>query len=269
MGIASVTPVAPSPPKGGVVSFSSSNRCYARTVNTAAQCVNAIPDHSLRESFVSGSPRFQFLRHLIIMLLFAGTALAHAAGTDDAAPAPDEIVRVVADDILELIQSYQNEDARESASYYEAVDATMSEFIDYRAIARAVMARHWSDASSEQRERFVQVFRDGLVRTYARALLEFEQEKVAVLPLLPEHRRGKRALVRMEIIGGNGRVYPLQYSMGQGDDGVWRVRNVIVDGVNLGLTYRNQFASAMQSGDARGDIDAVIDAWTLDNPGGD
>jgi phospholipid transport system substrate-binding protein len=57
--------------------------------------------------------------------------------------------------------------------------------------------------------------------------------------------------------------------MGQGEDGVWRVRNVIVDGVNLGLTYRNQFASAMQSGDARGDIDAVIDEWTLDGPSGD
>lgn len=218
---------------------------------------------------MSGSPLFQFLRCLIFVLVAAAPAFAHAVVAEEVVPAPDEIVRVVADDILELIQSYQEEDARESASYYESVDATMSEFIDYRAIARAVMARYWAEASSEQRERFVVAFREGLVRTYARALLEFEQEKVAVLPLLPEHLRGKRALVRMEITGGNGRVYPLQYSMGQGEDGVWRVRNVIVDGVNLGLTYRNQFASAMQSGDARGDIDAVIDEWTLDGPSGD
>ena len=218
---------------------------------------------------MSGSPPFQFLRCLIFVLVVVGSAFAHAVVAEEAERAPDEIVRVVADDILKLIQSYQEEDARESASYYESVDATMSEFIDYRAIARAVMARYWAEASSEQRERFVAAFRDGLVRTYARALLEFEQEKVAVLPLLPEHQRGKRALVRMEITGGNGRVYPLQYSMGQGEDGVWRVRNVIVDGVNLGLTYRNQFASAMQSGDARGDIDAVIDEWTLDGPSGD
>lgn len=217
---------------------------------------------------MSGSPRFQFVRSLVVTLLMACATLAHAVVAEEAAPAPDEIVRVVADDILELIQGYQTEDARESASYYDSVDATMSEFIDYRAIARAVMARYWADASNEQRERFVTVFREGLVRTYARALLEFEQEEVAVLPLLPEHLRGNRALVRMEITGGNGRIYPLQYSMGLGDDGVWRVRNVIVDGVNLGLTYRNQFASAMQSGDARGDIDAVIDEWTLDGSSG-
>ena len=40
----------------------------------------------------------------------------------------------------------------------------------------------------------------------------------------------------------------------------WRVRNVIVDGVNFGRTYRNQFASAMESR-GLGALDTVIDAW--------
>jgi len=205
------------------------------------------------------------VRALLVLVLFcwAGTVRA-----EEAPGAPDEVVRSVAGDILGLIERYQEGFENDPDGYYRAVDETMAGFVDYRSIARAVMARYWNDASPEQQERFVEVFRRGLVRTYARALLEFEQQRVDVLPLREEHLRGDRALVRMEITGGNGRVYPLQYSMGRGDDGAWRVRNVIVDGVNLGLTYRNQFASAMQTGDARGDIDAVIRSWTLDGPAG-
>lgn len=202
------------------------------------------------------------------LLLLALLCLAATARAEDAPPeGPDDVVRSVAGDILELIGRYDEGFEADPDGYYGAVDDTMSGFVDYRSIARAVMARYWSQATAAQQERFVEVFRRGLVRTYARALLEFEQESVEVLPLLEEHLRGDRALVRMEITGGNGRVYPLQYSMGRGEDGVWRVRNVIVDGVNLGLTYRNQFASAMQTGDASGDIDAVIRSWTLEEPG--
>lgn len=199
-------------------------------------------------------------RALVLLLLLC---LAGATRAEAVAEAPDDVVRSVAGDILGLIERYQDRFDADPDGYYSAVDDRMAGFVDYHSIARAVMARYWNDASAEQQERFVDVFRRGLVRTYARALLEFEQQRVDVLPLLAEHLRGDRALVRMEITGANGRVYPLQYSMGRGEDGAWRVRNVIVDGVNLGLTYRNQFASAMQTGDARGDIDAVIRSWTI------
>lgn len=212
-------------------------------------------------------PALAPVRAVVVPLLFLALLCgAGAVRAEEAPGAPDEVVRSVAGDILGLIERYQDGFENDPDGYYQAVDETMAGFVDYRSIARAVMARYWNEASPEQQQRFVEVFRRGLVRTYARALLEFEQQRVDVLPLREEHLRGDRALVRMEITGGNGRVYPLQYSMGRGDDGTWRVRNVIVDGVNLGLTYRNQFASAMQTGDARGDIDAVIRSWTLEDP---
>jgi phospholipid transport system substrate-binding protein len=191
------------------------------------------------------------------------------ASAEEAADGPDDVVRAVSQDIMGIIQTHRDTFDDDPKAYFDAVNARMDDFVDWDAIARAVMAGYWSEADAEQRERFIDSFRKGLVRSYARALLEFEQQKVEVLPVLAEHRRDDRALVRMEITGGNGRIYPLRYSMAKGEDGVWRVRNVIVDGVNLGLTYRNQFASAMQSGDAAGDIDAVIGDWFVPaTPGG-
>lgn len=202
------------------------------------------------------------LRLLLVLLLSLSSALAPAQeASQDGDEGPAEVVRRVSEDIMGIIETHRDTFDDAPGDYFEAVDERMASFVDYDAIARAVMARYWSDADEAQRARFVESFRQGLVRSYARALLEFEQQKVEVLPIKPEHRRENRALVRMEITGGNGRIYPLQYSMALDEEGDWRVRNVIVDGVNLGLTYRNQFASAMQSGDAAGDIDAVIGDW--------
>ena len=42
--------------------------------------------------------------------------------------------------------------------------------------------------------------------------------------------------------------------------GAWKVRNIIVDGINLGLTYRNQFDGAMSR--HGNDIEKVIGNWS-------
>lgn len=208
--------------------------------------------------------RLTGLRVLLVLLLFVPAALLRPVLAEDAERDPAETVRMVSEKVVEIIDRHRESFDEEPDAFYEAVDESMAEFVDYRSIARAVMASYWSEADEGQRERFVERFRRGLVRSYGRAMFEFDQEKIEVLPVRSEHRRDDRALVRMEVTGSNGRIYPVRYSMGLGDNGHWQVRNVIVDGVNLGLTYRNQFDSAMQSGDAAGDIDAVISSWSVD-----
>lgn len=202
-------------------------------------------------------------RVLLFLLLLVAAVLLRPVLAAEEQPGPAETVREVSDEVVTIIDRHRDSFEEEPGAFYEAVDEAMAGFVDYRSIARAVMARYWSRADEQQRKRFIERFRHGLVRSYGRAMFEFDQQEVEVLPVLPEHRRDDRALVRMEVTGSNGRIYPVRYSMARGEDGRWRVRNVIVDGVNLGLTYRNQFDSAMQSGDAAGDLDAVISSWSV------
>ena len=42
------------------------------------------------------------------------------------------------------------------------------------------------------------------------------------------------------------------------DLGEWKLINIIINGVNLGLTFRNQFYSLMKT---EKDLDKVIDKW--------
>ena len=203
------------------------------------------------------------IRALLLLFLLVPAAVLRPVLAAEEEQGPAATVREVSDEVVAIIDRHRDSFEQRPDAFYEAVDEAMAGFVDYRSIARAVMARYWSRADEQQRERFVERFRRGLVRSYGRALFEFDQEKVEVLPILPEHRRDDRALVRMEVTGANGRIYPVRYSVAQGEDGRWQVRNVIVDGVNLGRIYRNQFDSAMQSGDAAGDIDAVISSWSV------
>ena len=53
-------------------------------------------------------------------------------------------------------------------------------------------------------------------------------------------------------------VYPLSYTM-VSMDGVWKLRNVVINGINVGKLFRDQFAQSMQNN--RNDLDKVIDTW--------
>ncbi|MEM8769011.1 MAG: ABC transporter substrate-binding protein, partial [Pseudomonadota bacterium] len=62
-------------------------------------------------------------------------------------------------------------------------------------------------------------------------------------------------------IRSEGDVYPVIYSMAKSEEAGWQVRNIIINGINMGLTYRNQFASAVKDPAYGGDMDKAIDGW--------
>ncbi|MGY8862306.1 MAG: ABC transporter substrate-binding protein, partial [Pseudomonadales bacterium] len=56
----------------------------------------------------------------------------------------------------------------------------------------------------------------------------------------------------------SGAAYDINYAMKKGQQG-WKVTNVTLDGINLGLAFRQQFASAMVQN--KGNMDDVIALW--------
>ena len=138
------------------------------------------------------------------------------------------------------------------------VDESLDDVADFRYIGASVMGRYFRNATPEQRSRFVETFRDTLIETYARGLVTFDYREIRVLDDDDAGRYEDQASVDMEVVSTNGEVYPVVYTLHQ-RDGEWRVINVIVNGINLGLTFRNQFDQAMR--DNNRDIDAVIDGW--------
>jgi phospholipid transport system substrate-binding protein len=191
-------------------------------------------------------------------LAVVASAAAFAA---DAAPGrPEEVIAATRDDLLAVIKDGKGYFDQDPERFYRAVRDVLDPVVDFDSFSRGVMAVHYKKASPEQRSRFRDTFKDALVRTYGKALLNYGDEKIDVLPPSKPSRQPDRDSVTMEV-WSEGKMYPVVYSMRRDGDGRWRMANIIINGINIGLTYRNQFATAMKAPQNKGDIDLVISDW--------
>lgn len=134
--------------------------------------------------------------------------------------------------------------------------------VAFDSIANAVMGKHKKTVTKEQKEKFAETFKVTMVRLYAKALLAFESKSIDVMEPLPEDVKPKKAKVLSHVVAEDGTVYKVIYSMRKNKEGKWQARNMIVDGINLGLTYLNQFDSAMNR--YENDVNKVIESWSAD-----
>lgn len=177
-----------------------------------------------------------------------------AAGT-----APDAVVRKTTDDIIALLKQNKAVYAKDTGKLYAMVDERVLPIFDFERMSQWVLGRYWRQASEEQRSRFVQEFRKLLVRTYATALLNYTDQKVAIQPTQKKSER--EALVKTEVQQGSGApAVPIHYAFYKGDAD-WKVFDVTIDGVSLVSNYRGTYASKIkQQG-----IDGLIASMAASN----
>ncbi|MGP9765625.1 MlaC/ttg2D family ABC transporter substrate-binding protein [Halomonas sp. AOP13-D3-9] len=172
---------------------------------------------------------------------------------------PEEMVRDNVESLMADLQGRKDYYANNLSELEALVDSNLDQVADFRYIGASVMGNYFRNASPEQRRRFVDVFRQTLIDTYTRGLVTFDYDELRVLDTQQAQRYDDQASVAMEVVASDGQVYPVSYSL-RLSNGEWRVVNVIVNGINLGLTFRNQFDQAMR--DNNRDYDAVINGWS-------
>lgn len=195
------------------------------------------------------------------LLLWAASTFAVAVEEAQpiASPSPYQAVERITEGLLGIIPEYTDTYEADPAPLFAALDALLAESVDFRFIAYNVMGPYRKQASEEQHELFAQTFRRDLIETYGRGLFAYGNQEVVLLPMddLP---KGKRRTTVYQEIRGEGKVFPLQYTMGLNKQGEWKVTNLVMNGINLGKTFRNQFLQRAREYD--GDIDQVIENWT-------
>tara|TARA_R110002012_G_scaffold295970_1_gene492824 strand:- start:472 stop:1131 length:660 start_codon:yes stop_codon:yes gene_type:complete len=172
---------------------------------------------------------------------------------------PEALVRDNVESLMADLEGRKDYYANNLDELEALVDRNLDQVADFRYIGASVMGNYFRNATPEQRSRFADVFRQTLIDTYTRGLVTFDYDELRVLDAQQTQRYDDQASVAMEVVANNGQVYPVSYSLRLSDD-EWRVVNVIVNGINLGLTFRNQFDQAMR--DNNRDYDAVINGWS-------
>jgi len=107
---------------------------------------------------------------------------------------------------------------------------------------------------------FTKALWDASTIPYGKGLLGVSETRYEIAP--PVESSGRSTPVRQTLYSGTGKVDVL-YTMAQSQSGRWQLKNVILEGINLGKTFRNQFARSVRS--YSGDLDKVIENWSSDN----
>ncbi len=171
---------------------------------------------------------------------------------------PHEYVDRIHGNVIQVIKEKRTIFGTNPKEFIQSVEDTLEPLVDYKRISRGVMGKHYKTASLAQRERFTEVFKSTLLNTYSKVLAEFQNEEIRVLPKVKKSSKPNREKVYIEIIT-NTKVYPAVYDMHLNKKGEWKIINIILNGVNLGLTFRNQFYSLMKI--QENDVDRVINNW--------
>lgn len=193
----------------------------------------------------------KFIKGFVLLaVLSVGSAWANPEGARDAVIKVIESFRtdIVADkDVL----------SKNPALLNERVDSILSDVVDFDVLSRRVMGKYYRRASSEQRTRFAQETKQALLNTYGKSILEFDADKIKVLPLGPQ-RKGKSVKVDVEAVLEAAGKLTITFEMKERGAN-WTLDNVVINGINFGLTFRKQFATMMQQN--KNNIDDAIDAW--------
>lgn len=142
----------------------------------------------------------------------------------------------------------------------QLVEAEIGDVVDFKRIARRVMAKYFRQATKEQKYAFLAVFKSSLLNTYAKGLWEFNDYKVNLLPLNIANQSLKNTQVEFEVVTSSGQVFPVNQSLYYSKKhSRWLVQNVIINGINMGLLFREQFARLVAQNN--GEIDLAIANW--------
>lgn len=209
-----------------------------------------------------------------IMMALCVLAMTTTAAAQENAPGPHEVVAQTTQELMKVIEEARDYVAEDPQRFNNEVRRIMDEVVDFQSFARGVMGKYGSRAyyqslkTQDERAtfrnnviRFTQNFKDGLINTYAKGLLGFNGNKIEVLPLPADADLSGSVGVRQHIFGERAEPYEVVYTLRRDSEGKWKLRNVIIEGLNLGMIYQNQFSTAVAA--HNGDIDKVIDNWTV------
>ncbi|MBM95727.1 MAG: hypothetical protein CMI09_07765 [Oceanospirillaceae bacterium] len=198
---------------------------------------------------------------LLILVLALFSPLASAVDSEQLGEQAHEVVKRTTTKVMERINSNRNLYESDKAKFYWELEDVLGPMVDFRRLTRLIMGDHYYQASKEQRQRFARAFKRSLLSSYATGLIEYRDYEVRMLPPKKDFDHNLRnTLVDLEVVTPSGKVFPITQSMYfHHKSRRWMAQNVIVNGINVGKLFKEQFAQLVFEND--GNIGLAIEDW--------
>lgn len=170
---------------------------------------------------------------LALVLCFATAA--------SAAETPREVVDRTANEVLTILRNKE----LPSPQKRDQIEAIVYEQVDFDTLSRLVLARNWSRLTPEQQEAFRVEFKRHLSVTYGNNIDSYKNERLEITGERKETRGDW--IVHSKVVRGGPDDIKVDYRLRQ-RDGVWRIIDVVVEGVSLVSNFRSQFQQIIANG---------------------
>ncbi len=176
---------------------------------------------------------------LAVYLLLASTAQAAVMG-------PDELIKHTSEKVLKTLEDNKALYEKQPEKILTLINEIILPHLDFVAMSKLALGKNWRKASKEQRQRFVEAFKNMLVRTYSKALTEYTGQQIEFLPYRPPAKGKITVTVKTRINQSNGPAIPIDYRLRIKND-EWKVYDIKIDGISLVTNYRNTFAADVRN----------------------
>tara|TARA_B100002019_G_scaffold289219_1_gene304376 strand:- start:718 stop:1338 length:621 start_codon:yes stop_codon:yes gene_type:complete len=133
--------------------------------------------------------------------------------------------------------------------------------IDFNRVSASVMGKkYYLNATNEERAQFIEVFKISLLDTYAETLAQWGDAEI-ITDFSYHEKKNKIVSVKQNLVTTSA-TYPIIYKLREYKNGTYKIVNIIINGINLGQTFHNQFqALALEKNE---NIYSIISEWKSD-----
>lgn len=174
--------------------------------------------------------------------------MAASNGTVAAGMGADDFIRTVGQQAIESLTGKKLSDGQRQARFRSILDRTF----EVPLIARFTLGRFWRHTSSEKRKEYVGLFEDFIVEAYAVRFKNYSGEAFTVGKVREINERD--SLVHSELALKDGRKIVVYWRV-RGND-PFKVIDVIVEGVSMAITQRDEFSAIINRNG--GQIDGLL-----------
>ena len=202
---------------------------------------------------------------LLALIFTASLTLAQDESSPSAQPLPStahKTVELVSEQLLAMLEESKKQFDDNPQGFYSDIETVISPWVDFSVWTKGVIGpEFFASISEEQRKKFETVFKDSLIETYAKGVLNVEDSGYKIAPPHAKDSKAQTVKVSQTLYSKDERVRVV-YFMRKNADDRWQFRNVNFEGIDLGRTFRSQFKRAVEEHDR--DFDKVIANWAAE-----
>lgn len=174
---------------------------------------------------------------LILVMLVCSTSLFAMQSNDVKSQMDSKIHKA-----LSILKNKQESTEQKAKKIFKIFD----EVFDYRLMARLSLGRRaWMNISDEQRKKYVENFIKLLKASFIEKLKLYNDQKIQIDNFLKTRR--SRAILKTSIIDKKDKT-EVDYKFYRSRKRGWIIYDVIVAGVSIIQSYRQQFSDLLQNG---------------------